>query len=276
VPVAVLERYEASAANTSDGFAARGAPLGEEFAEALGTVRLLVARGEALPGQRSVAVGAGEALAVPRLVLVCHTSAGDDLIALDAASGELLFVASGAVDLLLARNEALGADGGLAHAASEARLVPLSRLVLHLLGSSFEDLATAVATRGELLVVAVAAEDLVQLGTELLVDQRDATLVAQETRLVPVLVLVRQILGVDADDLAALLAAVGEHALVAFDAVRVFIPEHVALPSQALVALPAAEVTAVPVLVHRLGVLAALLMVVQRQVVLLILLILHL
>lgn len=63
-------------------------------------------------------------------------------------------------------------------------------------------------------------------------------------------------LGVDADGLAALLAAVGEHALVALDAVGVVIAQHVALPGERLVALPAAEVPAVPVLVHRLRVLA--------------------
>lgn len=64
-------------------------------------------------------------------------------------------------------------------------------------------------------------------------------------------------LGVDADGLAALLAGVGEDGLVAGHAVRMLIPQDVALPGQALVALPAAEVLAVPVLVHGLGVLPA-------------------
>lgn len=63
-------------------------------------------------------------------------------------------------------------------------------------------------------------------------------------------------LRVDADDLVALLAAVGEDALVALDAVGVLIAQHVALARERLVALPAAEVATVPVLVHRLGVLA--------------------
>lgn len=64
-------------------------------------------------------------------------------------------------------------------------------------------------------------------------------------------------LGIDADGLVALLAAVGEDALVAFDAVGVLIPQHVPVAGQRLVALPAAEVTGVPVLVHRLRVLPA-------------------
>jgi len=63
-------------------------------------------------------------------------------------------------------------------------------------------------------------------------------------------------LGVDADDFVALLAAIGENALVALDAVRVLVPENVALSCQGFVALPATEVAAVPVLVHRLCVFA--------------------
>ena len=63
-------------------------------------------------------------------------------------------------------------------------------------------------------------------------------------------------LGVDADGLAALLAGVGEDGLVALDAVGMVVAEHVALAGQRLVALPAAEVTRVPVLGHGLGVLA--------------------
>jgi hypothetical protein len=63
-------------------------------------------------------------------------------------------------------------------------------------------------------------------------------------------------LRVNADSLAALLASVGENALVALDAVGVLITQHVPLPGEGLVTLPAAEVAAVPVLVHCLGVLA--------------------
>lgn len=57
-----------------------------------------------------------------------------------------------------------------------------------------ENLAATVTARRELRVVAVAAVDLVGLGAELLVHQRHTALVAQEARLVPVLLLVRQIL----------------------------------------------------------------------------------
>lgn len=49
VPVAVFERDESGSANAGDGSGARGAALGEEFAEAVGAVRLVVPRGETLP-----------------------------------------------------------------------------------------------------------------------------------------------------------------------------------------------------------------------------------
>lgn len=63
-------------------------------------------------------------------------------------------------------------------------------------------------------------------------------------------------LRVDANDLAALLARIGEHVLVALDAVRMVVPDDVTLSGEALVALPATEVSGVPVLVHGFCVLA--------------------
>lgn len=64
---------------TSDGLGARGAPFREQLAEAFGAVWLLVAGGEPLSCERGVAVGASEAFAVPRLVLVRYASLRDDL-----------------------------------------------------------------------------------------------------------------------------------------------------------------------------------------------------
>lgn len=60
---------------------------------------------------------------------------GAYLVALNAASGELVLVTASAVDLLFARDEALGSDRVLADYAAEALLVPLPRLVLHFLGA---------------------------------------------------------------------------------------------------------------------------------------------
>jgi hypothetical protein len=144
--------------------------------------------------------------------------------------------------------------------------------------TSTENFAAAVASRCELRVVAVAAVDLVGLRSELLVDERHAAHIAQEASFVPVLVFVAQILwekeetplesgeiimsrvsrylGVDSNQRAALLASVGKHALVALDAVGMLIAQNVTLTGQTLVAVPAAKVTRMPVLRHRLCVLA--------------------
>lgn len=54
------------------------------------------------------------------------------LVAFDASSSELIFVATGAVNFLFAGNEALSADGVLADAAAETLLMPLPGLVFHL------------------------------------------------------------------------------------------------------------------------------------------------
>ena len=61
---------------------------------------------------------------------------------------------------------------------------------------------------------------------------------------------------VGADGRLALLAGVGEEVFVALDAVGVFLAQDVAVSRQREVAVEAAEVTTVPVLLHRLRVLA--------------------
>ena len=95
---------------------------------------------------------------------------------------------------MLFGNEGLGADGVLAGAAHEALFVPLTGLVLHLLHAGSEDVAAAVAPRGELSIVTRAAVDAVRLRPELLVHQRSAAFGTDEAGLVPVLLFVGQVL----------------------------------------------------------------------------------
>ena len=59
---------------TCDGFAAGGAPLAEQFTEAVCTVGFVIPGGEPLSSQDLVTVVAGEALPVVGLVPVGHTS----------------------------------------------------------------------------------------------------------------------------------------------------------------------------------------------------------
>lgn len=65
--------------HTCNWFGASGASFGEELAEAFGTIRFVIARRESLSRQGVVAVAASEAVSVPRLVLICHAAAGDNL-----------------------------------------------------------------------------------------------------------------------------------------------------------------------------------------------------
>ena len=55
------------------------------------------------------------------------------LVALDALGGKLVFVAFGAVDVVLLGYKGLGADRIVARTADEAFFMPLPRLVLHFL-----------------------------------------------------------------------------------------------------------------------------------------------
>ena len=126
-------------------------------------------------------MGAGEAFAVPRLVLEGHAARRHDLLALGALGRELLLEAGHAVDVcLVGDDEGLRADGDLAHGALEAGVVPLAALVLHLLHARAERVAAAVAAGGELGVVARAAKDVGVLGGERLLDEGDLALVARE------------------------------------------------------------------------------------------------
>lgn len=65
--------------DTCDRFGAGGASLGEQFPETIGAIGLVVARRESLASQGIVTVATGEAVSVPRLVLVRYPTAGDDL-----------------------------------------------------------------------------------------------------------------------------------------------------------------------------------------------------
>jgi len=224
--------------------------LGKEFSEAVGAIRLFLFGSESLSGQRLLAIGAGEAVAVIRLVLVRHAARGYHLLALGALGGEELLVTSDAVVLVVFGDEALSPQSFLAVVAGEAVLVPLLTFVLHFLGAWFEDLAASIASGGEFVSVAIAAVNLVLFAAKRLVDEAVAADAAYEAPLVPVLLFVREILGVGSYDFGAFFAGVGEELFVAGDAVGMFLSEDVGLSSQRFVAVPTAEVLRVEFLVH--------------------------
>lgn len=190
VPVAILERDEAGSSDTSDGLGAGGTPLGEQLAIAVGAVWLLLPGGESLAGEAAVTVCATEALPMPGLVTVGHTTRLDDLVAFDASGGELLLVASCAVNIVVPWDEGSGSDGVLADHTTEALLMPLVALVLHLLSTGPEDFSASIAPGGECSVIASGTVDLLGLGAERLVYERYTALRAQEALFMPMLFLV--------------------------------------------------------------------------------------
>jgi len=165
----VFKWDEFCASNASDWFVASKATFGEEFTKAFGAVGLFVTAGEAFAGQTLCTVSASETFPMPRLVLVCHAAAGDDLIAFDATSGEFFFVTLGTIYLLFTGNETLGTDWYLAYTTTETLFMPLSSLVFHLFGTGPEDFMTTVAPWGELLIVTASTINPVTLRTKLLV-----------------------------------------------------------------------------------------------------------
>jgi len=190
MPMAIFETNELCAADAGDGFYAGGTALRKQFTVAVGAVRLLILRCESLAGQRGVAISAHKTFAMPWFVLVGHSSGVDHFFALATTRGELLLVALRAKDLIVLGNEALRSDRRATHRATETLVVPLFSLVLHLLHAGAENLAAAITTSRECLVVAVRAKYAVVLRPEWLVDQREMTHAAIKTRLVPMTVFV--------------------------------------------------------------------------------------
>jgi len=243
VPVSILERDEPSAADTSDGFGTCCTSLCKEFSKAISTVWLLIPGGESLSGQAGVTVGATEALPMPGLVAICYTTGLDNLVTLDAPGGKLLLIALCAIDVIVPRNERSRSNGILAHNATETFLMPLMALVLHFLSTSSEDLSASITSRGKSCVITASTIDLLSLRSKWFVYKRHATFCTEETLFMPVLFLIRKILGVDADALRALVAGVGEDLLIATHTIRMLIAKDIPLTSERIVALPATEMS---------------------------------
>jgi hypothetical protein len=193
---------------------------------------------------------------VPWLVLVGHTTGRNNLLAFTASSCELFLVACSAVDVVIFGDKAFRSNCSFAQRTTETFVMPLFALVFHLFHARSENLATTVAPCGKGLVVAVSTEDPIILRPKWLVDQGNLALVAQEALFVPVFVLVGQVLGVNADGFAAIVARIRESFLIALDAIGMLVFKNIPLACECLITLPTAEMVAVPVLVHGFGVLA--------------------
>jgi len=184
-------------------------------------------------------VGAGEALPMPGVVAVGDTSLRDDLAALDALGGKFLLVTFSTVDVMLLGDEGFCANRVLASTADKTLLVPLAGLVFHFLHTCFEDIPAAITPGGKLGIVARTAVDSVSFGSKLLVHQAAPALVAEEAGLMPMLFLVRQILGINANNFSTFIAVICKHILIAFDAVWVVISQGIPVTSKTVIAMVA-------------------------------------
>jgi len=191
VPVALFKRDELRAANTSDWFRAATALLGEEIPVALGAIRMLFFGGKLKTCQFLLAVHADEALTMVGTVLVCYTTLVDDPIAGKAALGKLILIAGDADDIIILGDEAFAPDWLLAYQAAEAVLMPLLVLVLKLLHTGSEDLATTIASWSKVVVMAIRAVQLLVFGSEVLVNERALTIGTLEAAFMPMFLFVR-------------------------------------------------------------------------------------
>lgn len=138
---------------TCDWFGACSAPLGEQLAEAIGTIGFVLSGSEPLSRQGFLTMGTSETLSVPRVIPISYAPLGDDLgnrkrfhldlqlpimeffinylLAFRALGREFVLIAFCTVDVLLLWNKGFGSNGVIAHAAHEALLMPLPRLVFH-------------------------------------------------------------------------------------------------------------------------------------------------
>lgn len=131
-------------------------------------------------------------MAVPRLVLVVHSSGGYSLFAADAVFGELLVMAGVAVHVTSFGEETQRSYWSLTVETGEAFVVPRVPFVLHAL--SQYGFVAAVAAWSILSGAALPTHDTVVFGAEGLLGQRLVTLCATETLLMPVPALMTELL----------------------------------------------------------------------------------
>jgi len=207
-------------------------PKRKELSEAIGAERLLFTARELLPCQRSVASVAGEALAMPRSVLVGNATFVDHPVALDASLSVLFLVARHADDFLVTWYERLRSNRLTTDFAGEALLMILLPFELKLLHPGSKDVVASVASESEVVVMTVGAVSPVVFVGKRPIDQGGLAVDALEARLMPMLVLVRQVLVVGSNWPFAVFALVGKQRLVAFDAEWLFISQDVAISGQ--------------------------------------------
>jgi len=239
MPMSTLKWNKPGATNTSDWFRAGSAPLGEKFTKAVSTVGLVIPGSKSLSSQWLLTVSTSEAFSVPGIISVGHTTLCNNLSTLDTLGGKLVLITLCTVDVVLLGDEWLGSNGLLACTAHKTLLMPLSCLILHLLHSCSEDISTTITSGGKLGIIAGATVDSVSLASKLFVYQAASAFVAQETRLMPMLLFVRQILWVDANDFSTLIAIISKYIFITLDTVGMILSQYISVSSKTVVTMVA-------------------------------------
>jgi hypothetical protein len=176
-----LEGNEPGPSSSRDGILACSAPLCKQFSKALGTVGLLISRGELLAREHGLTVSARKALPVPGLILESDPSCGHNFLALCTLGCEFFLKAGHTIDVCIVGNdERLAPDRNLASRAVEALVMPFPVFVLHLFHPRSEEIATSVTAGSKLKVITVATENMRSLQRKRLGNERGVALVTNE------------------------------------------------------------------------------------------------
>lgn len=183
---ALVVHHVHSFTKTCDGVLAATALLCHRALVAVDTEDLVLVVGEAGPGQRLRAGAAHETVAVPRLVLVVHSSRRYRLFAADAVFGKLLVMAGAAVNISPFGEETLRSYWSFTAGTGETLIVPRVPFVLDTLGAGEYGFVAAVAAWSILSGAAFPTHDAIVLGAEGLLGKRLVTFCTTETLLMPV------------------------------------------------------------------------------------------
>lgn len=191
---AFIVHHVHSFTKTCDGVLAAAAFLCHRALVAVNTEDLVLVVGETRPCQRLGTGAAHKTVAVPRLVLVVHSSRGYRLFAAEAVFGKLLVIAGVAVNVISFGEETLRSYWSFTAATGETLVVPRVPFVLHTLCASKYLFIAAMAAWSILSGAALPTHDAVILGAKGLFGQRLVTLHTAETLLMPVAALVAELL----------------------------------------------------------------------------------
>jgi len=162
---------------------------------------------------------ASKTFSMPWIISVSDSTLCNDLIAFDALSGKLVLITLSAINVMFFGDEGLGANWIVTSATNKTFFMPLPCLVFHFLHACPKDIRTSIASSGKLSVVTWSTINSIGFGTKLLIHQRSSTFRTYETSLVPMFFFIRQVLGINTNNFAALIAIVGENIFVTFDTV---------------------------------------------------------